>query len=161
MLRKPLAIVVAGALAAMAAVQVASAGNGAQKTTGTFAAVPGYADYGITGTARLVRLPSERTNAKVKVEGLQPGQTYLSHVHNAPCSTGGGGHYQNQVGGATTPPNELWLATDAETVGITANPKGKAVGTGRADWLARPEAQSIVIHHYSDPAIRVACADLS
>ncbi len=160
MVRKALVVLGTAALAALVGVQVANAGNGAQKTTGTFAPVPGYADYGITGTAQLVRLPSDRTIAKVKVEGLEPGQTYLSHVHTGACSALGG-HYQDVVGGAATPPNELWLSTDAESFGIRANPKGKGVGSDRADWLARPEAQSIVIHHYSDTATRVACADLS
>jgi hypothetical protein len=65
------------------------------------------------------------------------------------------------VGGATTPPNELWPASDNNASAITANASGRGSGRGDADWRARPEAQSIVDHHYADPSIRVACAPLT
>ena len=66
------------------------------------------------------------------------------------------------------PPNELWLSsTDDPMAGITANEDGVAHGPRQsADWVARPEAQSIVIHYIppggttaSGP--KIACADLA
>jgi Cu/Zn superoxide dismutase len=132
----------------------------AQETNGTFAPVPGFSDYGITGTARMVRT-DKGTTVTVHVEGLEPGQTYPAHLHNAPCASGGGGHYQNQIGGAAMPPNELWLASGNNASGITANSSGRSNARGDAPWRARPEAQSIVIHYYADSSIRVACAQLS
>ena len=83
------------------------------------------------------------------VRGLEPGATYAAHVHNAPCSAAnpGGGHYQNVPGAGAAPPNELWLSSTSDPMaGITANPGGVAHGRGSADWIARPEAQSVVIH---------------
>lgn len=139
---------------------VAGAG-GAEISKGSFAPVPGHGDFGITGTARLVRTRSDKTIVQVHLEGLDAGETYPAHLHNAPCASGGGGHYQDQVGGATTPPNELWPASGGNASGITANPAGRGNGKGKADWRARPEAESIVIHHYADASIRVACAQLS
>lgn len=154
--------VLAAALFVVGALLPPSAGaQKAQKTSGTFAAVPGHGDWGVTGTVKMIRTSAGSTLVKVKAEGLDPGATYPSHVHNQPCSTGGGGHYQNVVGGEAAPPNELWPSTDSSSPGLTVNPEGKAVGTDHADWLARPEAQSVVIHLYSNTAIRVACADLS
>lgn len=158
---RKLVVVAAAALMVGALLSPSAGAAKAEKTSGTFAPVPGHGDWGVTGTAKMIRTSAGSTLVKVKVEGLDPGATYPSHVHNQPCSTGGGGHYQNDVGGATTPPNELWPSTDSASPGLTANAKGKAVGTDRADWLARPEAQSVVIHLYSNTAIRVACADLS
>ena len=135
--------------------------EGSTVTRGTFASVPGHPDFGITGTARMVRTSSDQTLVYAHLEGLDPGQTYPAHVHNAPCESGGGGHYQNEVGGAAAPPNELWLTSTKTASGILANQSGKGSGKGKADWLARPEAQSIVVHHYADTSIRVACAQLS
>ena len=139
---------------------VATANARAQKTEGTFAPVPGHGDFGISGTASLIRTGG-KTIAKVNLEGLEPGETYGVHVHNAPCSVGGGGHYQNQIGGPAAPPNELWPSSGGKGTGITATPSGNGSGYAKAPWIARPEAQSVVVHHYADSSIRVACAQLS
>jgi hypothetical protein len=148
------------ALIAVFAVTASVQAKGAQKTTGTFAQVPGHADYGITGTAKMIRNKG-KTIVQVHLEGLDAGETYPTHVHNAPCSSGGGGHYQDQVGGLAAPPNELWPSSGGNEAGITATASGNGNGHGKAEWVARPEAQSIVVHLYSDTAVRVACAQLS
>ena len=49
--------------------------------------------------------------------------------------------------------------------GITANRRGVARGRGDADWVARPEAQSVVIHAIPPGGTtaggpKIACADL-
>ena len=60
----------------------------------------------------------------------------------------GGAHYVHDPAGPSVPPNELWLSsTDDPTAGITANPAGVAHGRGSADWVARADAQSVVIHY--------------
>jgi hypothetical protein len=48
---------------------------------------------------------------------------------------------------------------------VTANPGGVAHGRGSADWVARPEARSVVIHFIQPGGStaggpKIACADL-
>jgi Cu-Zn family superoxide dismutase len=108
------------------------------------------------------------TVVKARVRGLKPRTTYGAHLHNAPCSdpNPGGGHYKHDPAGPSVPPNELWLSsTDEPMAGITVNSRGVANGRGSADWVARPEAQSVVIHSIppgGTPAggPKIACADL-
>jgi hypothetical protein len=86
----------------------------------------------------------------------------------APCSAAdpGGMHYKHDPAGAAMPPNELWLSsTDDPLEGITSNRRGVVRGFGSADWIARPDAQSVVIHQIppgGTPAggPKIACADL-
>ncbi len=65
---------------------------------------------------------------------------------------GGGGHYQNEVGGAVDNVNEIWLT-------FTTNAMGKGSSKAEHGHLAREDARSIVIHDYADKA-RIACLDL-
>jgi hypothetical protein len=61
---------------------------------------------------------------------------------------------------------ELWLSTTGDAMaGITANPGGVAHGRGSVHWVARPEAQSVVIHFIPPGGTtaggpKIACADL-
>lgn len=122
--------------------------------------------YDIAGTARL-RVGPHGTRAQVKITGLDPAKRYGSHLHNLPCAqSGGGGHYQNVEGGATTPPNELWLSSTNDPQGpLVPNPHGTAHGKGTAPWLARltsttqTNARAIVVHEPGS-GTRIACADL-
>lgn len=119
---------------------------------------------GVSGFATLSRHQGG-TTASIVVRGLAPGRTYAAHLHNAPCNRGSG-HYQNVVGGASAPPNELWLSsTGVPAAGITANRGGTALGVGSAEWVARPDARSIVIHQVPEGGStaggpKIACADL-
>src|SRR5919108_1359941 len=137
------------AVAVLAALALAPNAGAASKTKGTFVMLPDGAAMGlnIEGIAELTRTESG-TEAKIVVRGLEPETTYAAHLHNAPCAVNaGGGHYQDVPGGLAAPPNELWLSsTDDPTAGITTNEAGIAQGRGSAEWIARPEAQSIVIH---------------
>lgn len=137
---------------------------------GRFTTLPAGQALGlaVSGSATLSRHQGG-TTATVMVRGLTPGQTYAAHLHNAPCNNPGnpgGGHYQNVVGGAPTPPNELWLSsTGVPSAGITANRTGTARGFGSAEWVARPDARSIVIHQIPEGGStaggpKIACADL-
>jgi hypothetical protein len=119
-------------------------------------------DYDIGGVAVMI-VGADSTDVHVVARGLDPAKTYGSHLHNGTCASGGGGHYQDSEGGATTPPNELWI-TNVGT-GLVSRPSGVAVGSGTAAWQARTgaaaqtNARSIVIHEPG--GARIACADLS
>jgi Cu/Zn superoxide dismutase len=154
---------------AIAVLGAAPALGGPAKVRGTFQTLPDGAAMGleIEGFATLTRSDAG-TAAKVVVRGLEPATTYAAHLHNAPCSDAnpGGAHYKNDPAGPSMPPNELWLSsTDDPMAGIAANAGGVAHGRGSADWVARPEAQSVVIHFIPPGGTtaggpKIACADL-
>jgi hypothetical protein len=155
-----IAVAVLGAVPALA---------GPTKVRGTFETLPDGTAMGleIDGFATLTRSNSG-TEGKVVVRGLEPATTYAAHLHNAPCSDAnpGGAHYKNDPAGPAVPPNELWFSsTDDPMFGIRANSAGVAHGRGSADWVARPEAQSVVIHYIPPGGTaaggpKIACADL-
>jgi hypothetical protein len=135
---------------------------------GTFTTLPAGTDMGLSigGFARITRSLGG-TEVRALVFGLGPRTTYGAHLHNLPCSTmEGGTHYKNDPAGAAMPPNELWLSsTEDPMAGMTSNRRGVARGRGSADWIARPDAQSVVIHAIAEggtPAggMKIACADL-
>lgn len=110
-------------------------------------------NFTITGHVRLKRVPAGKTIVVLHAKGLQPNTTYGAHVHNATCDDNqGGGHYQNEVGGSADIVNEIWP-------GFTTNADGNGSGYAANDFIARPEAQSVVIHD-TDGA-RIACTDLN
>jgi Cu/Zn superoxide dismutase len=156
-------------LAAGCAIAVTIAASAATSERGRFTTLPDGTAMGLSieGTAKLMRT-DDATRAKVHVRGLDPGTTYAAHLHNAACSAPnpGGGHYKNDPAGADAPPNELWLSSTTDpTAGITANPAGVAHGSGSAAWVARPEAEAIVIHAIPPGGTtaggpKIACADL-
>ncbi|HET9739171.1 MAG TPA: hypothetical protein VFP78_13725 [Solirubrobacteraceae bacterium] len=159
----------AGTALVIAALGAAPALAGPSKVRGAFQTLPDGAAMGlvIEGFATLTRSDAD-TSGKIIVRGLEPATTYAAHLHEAPCSAAnpGGGHYKNDPAGPAMPPNELWLSsTDDPAAGITANSGGVAHGRGSADWIARPEAQSVVIHFIPPGGTtaggpKIACADL-
>jgi hypothetical protein len=164
------------ALVAVGAVGLLPAGATAQDVPsdrlslkfGTFDTLPAGDSLGLRiGGFALITRSREGTNVKALVFGLARRTTYGAHLHNAPCSAMEGGmHYKDDPAGPAMPPNELWLSsTDDPMAGITSNRGGVAFGRGSADWIARPEAQSVVIHNIppgGTPAggPKIACADL-
>ena len=162
------ALLAAGALVLPAGAIADDDGTG-NKQRGEFTTLPAGAAMGleIDGVATIKRTRNG-TVVTARVRGLQPRTTYGAHLHNAPCSSPdpGGGHYKNDPAGPSVPPNELWLSSTRDPMaGITANSRGVARGRGEADWVARPEAQSVVIHSIppgGTPAggPKIACADL-
>jgi large repetitive protein len=161
-------LLAAGALALPAAATADDDGK-ANKQRGEFTTLPAGAAMGleIDGVATIKRTQSG-TVVKARARGLEPGTTYGAHLHNAPCSSPdpGGGHYKNDPAGPSVPPNELWLSSTSDPMaGITANSRGVARGRGEADWVARPEAQAVVIHAIPPGGTtaggpKIACADL-
>ena len=150
-------------------VPAAAAPDGATKQRGKFTTLPDGEAMGLSieGMAQITR-SEDGTVVKARVRGLEPRTTYAAHLHDAPCSAPnpGGGHYQDDPAGPSEPPNELWLSSTSDpTAGITANAGGVAKGSGSADWVARPEAQSVVIHSIPPGGTtaggpKIACADL-
>ncbi len=144
-------------LSVTATAGLAQAEGAAEVTHGRFQTTSTGTGRGfvITGQAMMVRSDTGggRTLVVSVARGLEPGTTYGSHVHNAPCSpTGGGGHYQHVVGGAVDDVNEIWPV-------LHAQPSGVAHAVAVHGHWARDEARSIVIHDPSDGA-RIACLDL-
>ncbi|MBW3663405.1 MAG: superoxide dismutase family protein [Actinobacteria bacterium] len=148
-------------ISALLAAPAASHGH-SEVTRGTFTPTAagiaaGFDD--LAGRVQMERTADDTTRVHVHVTGLEAGVTYPSHVHDAPCDTGGGGHYKHDPSGPTTPPNELWPDSPQAGVGITANAAGVGNANASAPWRARPEAQSVVIH--AGGGTRIACADLT
>lgn len=127
---------------------------GAEVTQGSFATfAAGVArGFDIGGKAQMIRTADGRTIVKTHVTGLASNTSYPSHVHAAACGVNeADGHYKQDPAGPATPPNEIWPAFTTNEAGIG---NGKAV----ADFTARPEAQSVVVHD-TDGA-KIGCADL-
>lgn len=155
----------------LAGAAVPAQGGGAQVTRGDFVRLGALEhEPHLAGTAQLVRNAAGRTLLSVQVKGLQAGETYGVHLHNLPCSdvNPGGAHYKHDPAGVPNPPNELWASSQSKNpmAGVRANAAGHARGNGVASWVARPEAQAVVIHADSHsggtPAggPKLACADL-
>jgi hypothetical protein len=107
----------------------------------------------LAATAAMVRTLGGTTEVYLAAAGLAAGATYPVHVHDLPCSiSDGGGHYLIDPAVGAAEANEIWLP-------ITADDAGEAWTEVAAAHLARPEAQSIVIHDPVDKA-RLACIDL-
>ena len=164
---------VVAAVTLAAAVVLTGTGAEAALDSGTFNTTSAGATlgYDVKGTARIIR-GGNRTVVTVVVRGLEPGATYAAHLHNLPCgNTGpggpGGGHYAHNPQGPPHPPNELWLSSTPDPMaGITANRRGVGIGRGSAPWVARPEAQAVVIHVVPPGGStaggpKIACADLA
>jgi Cu/Zn superoxide dismutase len=161
------AVALAGAVVLIAPSAEAAVNRGTLTTTSAGAAL----GYDVSGTVRIVR-SGNRTVVTAVVRGLEPGATYAAHLHNLPCgNTGpggpGGGHYAHDPQGPPRPPNELWLSSTPDPMaGITANRRGVGTGRGSAPWVARPEAQAVVIHAIPPGGStaggpKIACADLA
>ena len=110
--------------------------------------------YALDGTVTMLRKPQGHTFVFSKVKGLASGTSYSAHVHNLPCRLGGGGHYKlDDEIAEVIKENELWP--------ILNGSYGSARGFDYAlNHIARPEAQSVVIHDPEDGA-RIGCADLN
>jgi Cu/Zn superoxide dismutase len=167
-----LLLLAVGAVALLTSPAGAAAGTDDRPVSrdwGVFSTLPDGTAMGleIRGFAQIKR-SSRGTDVKALVWGLRPGTTYAAHLHNAPCSPPdlGGAHYKHDPAGPSMPPNELWLSSTGDPLaGITSNPAGFAFGRGSADWVARPEAQSVVIHAIPPGGTtaggpKIACADL-
>jgi hypothetical protein len=156
------------AAGALVTVLVPGSPADAAATVGRFSTLPVGESLGleVDGVAILRRTPNG-TAGTVVVYGLAPGSLYAAHLHNQPCGLGAGGaHYKDVTSGPGAPPNELWFSSSGDPfAGVAANRGGVARGSGAVDWVARPEAQSVVIHQVvpatgTSGGPKIACADL-
>jgi hypothetical protein len=163
--RRLLALACAATLALTLAT---AAGSATSVEHGKFTTLPAGTAMGleVRGVALLKR-DRDGTWAKLVAHGLTPDALYAAHLHDAPCAVNeGGGHYKDDPAGPAEPPNELWLSSTSDPkAGVTANRGGVVHGDGSAPWVARPEAQSIVLHYVppggsTSGGPKVACADL-
>jgi hypothetical protein len=155
-IRLRIALVAVVAMIAVLLVATQAEATGVDVTVGRFeTTVAGQEDgYNIRGFALMIRTPrgpDGRTHVRVFVRGLDANMTFPSHVHNGACDTGGGSHYQHDVGGLADAINEIWPT-------ITTHRRGFGWGSASHSHWARPEAQSVVIHH--PDGTRLACAQL-
>ncbi len=148
-----LGVIALVAAAAVVGLAVSSAAGGsAIVTSGDLTAFATSSDPGISGRAIMIRTGDDRTIVSVHVEGLAAGTAYGSHVHRQACADElADGHYQQLPAGGAAPPNEIWP-------GFTTNAAGVGNGMASVDYLARPEAMSVVIH--APGGAKIACADL-
>ncbi len=111
-------------------------------------------NYAITGEASMTRSSHNKTMVDLHVAGLHANEKYPSHVHNLPCEeNGGGGHYQYEKGGNVDAANEIWLT-------FTTNNSGAGSQEASHAHLARPDAQSIVIHDSTSDKARIGCLNM-
>lgn len=104
------------------------------------------------GNARIRRDFREGTTTVwVVLNGLAPDTEYDAHLHVGPCDEVGG-HYKDDPGGVGQPPNELWPEFETDDL-------GRARTSATADWIAGPEAASVVVHDPEEGA-KAICADL-
>lgn len=109
-----------------------------------------YSD--LKGHANLT-VSSDGSTVMLYASGLTPNTRYAAHVHESQCSSGGGGHYLQNLSGEDVAENGLWpvLETDLQGVAMTEDMKA---------FMVREDAKSVVIHQLGS-GDRIACADLT
>lgn len=106
----------------------------------------------VVGTAVIARSPAG-TTITTELTGLLPNVDYISHLHAQACADGNAGpHYQFEVGGATTPPNEIHLA-------FTSDADGNGFMTAQNAQIAGADAVAFVVHPTEFIDNKVACLD--
>ncbi|MCM2280613.1 MAG: hypothetical protein NDI61_02065 [Bdellovibrionaceae bacterium] len=121
---------------------------------GLLRATSAGATAGLPIEGRMMFVRDSKTGSRVYVQaiGLSATGTYMSHVHDQPCSLGGGGHYKIDTSVTTAEAqNEIWP-------NLTMGMDGVALGFASVAHVARPEAQSVVLHATDNT--RLACGTL-
>lgn len=110
----------------------------------------GYDD--VAGTAVIAR-HAAGTTVTTELTGLEPYVEYISHVHAQACTDGNAGaHYQFEIGGGSTPPNEMHLAFKSDN-------EGNGFMTAENAQIAGVDAVSFVVHPAEFIDNKVACVD--
>ena len=127
--------------------------EGAEIEQGTFELLDtrpqGYDD--VAGDAAIARYDGG-TTITIEVSGLMPGESYIAHLHESPCSDNGGNHYKFDPNGSDMPPNEIHLA-------FVADPDGNGFMTAENDQTAGPDGVAVVVHPVDLLDNKIACAD--
>ncbi|WP_395161357.1 superoxide dismutase family protein [Ilumatobacter sp.] len=110
----------------------------------------GYDD--VAGTAVIAR-HTAGTTVTTELTGLEPNVKYISHVHAQACTDeNAGNHYQFEIGGDTTPPNEIHLA-------FTSDNDGNGFMTAENAQIAGVDAVAFVVHPAEFMDNKIACVD--
>ncbi len=110
----------------------------------------GYDD--VAGTAVIAR-SNRGTTVTTELTGLLPNEEYIAHLHAQACADdNAGAHYQFEVGGPTTPPNEIHLA-------FTSDSDGNGYMTAENEAIAGIDAEAFVVHPQDLIDNKVACVD--
>lgn len=110
----------------------------------------GYDD--VAGTAVIAR-GTHGTTVTTELTGLLSNVDYISHVHAKACTDDNAGpHYQFEIGGSTTPPNEIHLA-------FTSDNDGNGFMTAENHAIAGIEAVAFVVHPAEFIDNKVVCVD--
>ena len=126
---------------------------------------PSLSSYGMSGTAYLAQdAIGIRTSLRVTATdpGALVGLTFKAHLHDAPCSAGAGGHYQDPDNqGVVDDVSENWPE-------LTCGSDGICIGAAASGWQPTAAALagtlSIVIHDTprasAGSGAKMMCADL-
>jgi hypothetical protein len=110
----------------------------------------GYDD--VAGTAVIARSP-QGTTITTELTGLLPNVEYISHAHAQACADDNAGmHYQFEIGGSESPPNEIHLA-------FTSDNDGNGFMTAENTQIAGEDAVAFVVHPMEFIDNKVACVD--
>lgn len=125
-------------------------------TTGSFTvldtAPPG--SDSVTGRAWLAQ-NVDGTTVTIRLEGLVPGESYVSHLHQQRCEVDNAGdHFKFDPDGSDVPPNEVHL-------GFVADEDGAGTATVTNDQEVGDGAPAIVVHPADAMDNKLACADFS
>jgi hypothetical protein len=124
--------------------------------SGTSTPFAGYEDSTVRAAALMYRTAEGNTIVQLSAVGLDANTQYPAHVHALPCrSNNAGGHYKlDPTVEGTEEANEIWPT-------LTSNGDGVArTEVSLEGHVARPDAQSIVIHDPNADNAKMVCADL-
>lgn len=103
-----------------------------------------------TGTAQMA-VHDHGTTVTLRLSNLPPNTDYISHVHEEPCSTGGGAHYQFDPDAGELPPNEIHID-------FTSDDDGTGFMTAENANQVDESAHSVIVQTTAE--VSLLCADM-
>ncbi|MYA05070.1 MAG: hypothetical protein F4Y37_10750 [Caldilineaceae bacterium SB0664_bin_22] len=103
-----------------------------------------------TGTAQMA-VHDHGTTVTLRLSNLLPNTDYISHVHEEPCSTGGGAHYRFDPDAGELPPNEIHID-------FTSDDDGTGFMTAENANPVDESAHSVIVQTTAE--VSLLCADM-
>lgn len=103
-----------------------------------------------TGTAQMA-VHDHGTTVTLRLSNLLPNTDYISHVHDEPCSTGGGAYYRFDPDAGELPPNAIHI-------NFTSNDNGTGFMTAENAKQVDESAHSVIVHTTAE--VSLLCADM-
>ena len=103
-----------------------------------------------TGTAQMA-VHDHGTTVTLRLSNLLPNTDYISHVHDEPCSTGGGTYYRFDPDAGELPPNAIHI-------NFTSNDHGTGFMTAENAKQVDESAHSVIVHTTAE--VSLLCADM-